>query len=204
MRATTFGLFFLAASAASAPALAQGSPPRADALIDQAVISEVRSWLETEIVRLSVESQNARYAGIDLPRIEALDQQWVAERNAADKPLIAATLSSPLSVYLTRIQARALGLYVEVFVTDANGLNVGQSAITSDYWQGDEAKFQKTFPFGPDAVFVDEPEWDEDMRIWRAQLNLTVTDPAGATPIGAATVEINLTELMRRNAVVGG
>ncbi|WP_372424884.1 hypothetical protein [Salinarimonas chemoclinalis] len=204
MRAQTFGLALLAAGAASTPALAQGSPPRADLLIDDAVIADVRSWLEQEIVRLSVESQNERYAGIDAARITALDAQWVEERASADKPLIAATLSSPLSVYLTRVQAGALGLFVEVFVTDAYGLNVGQSAITSDYWQGDEAKYQKTFPFGPNAVFIDEPEWDEEMRIWRAQLNLTVTDASRTTPIGSATVEINLTELMRRNGFVGG
>lgn len=203
MRGTTLCLL-LATTAASAPALAQGAPPRSAALIDEAVIAEVRSWLETEIVRLSVESQNARHAGADAARIEALDATWRAEREAADKPLIAATLSSPLSVYLTRIQAQSYGLYYELFVVDANGLNVGQSGVTGDYWQGDEAKFQETYPLGPDAVFIDEPEWDEDLRIWRAQLNLSVADETGARAIGAATVEINLSELMRRSAVVGG
>ena len=137
------------AATASLPALAQGVPPDPQRLIGPAVVAEVRDFLETEIVRLSVESQNERYEGMDLSRIEALDRQWVAEREASDKPLIAATLSSPLSVYLTRVQARALGLYVEIFITDEHGLNVGQSAITSDYWQGDEAKFQKTFPSAP-------------------------------------------------------
>ncbi len=186
------------------PAVAQGAPPDAARLIDAAVIADVRSWLETDIVRLSVQSQNARHADVDSARIEALDQQWVAEREAADKPLIAATLSSPLSVYLTRVQAQAQGVYYEVFVTDDKGLNVGQSAITSDYWQGDEAKFQKTFPISADAVFIDEAEWDGQLNIWRAQLNLTIADESGSQAIGAATIEINLTELMRRQAVIGG
>ncbi|HMB09704.1 hypothetical protein [Saliniramus sp.] len=186
------------------PAVAQGAPPDAARLIDSAVIDDVRSWLETDIVRLSVQSQNARYADVDSARVEALDQQWVAERDAADMPLIAATLSSPLSVYLTRVQAQAQGLYYEVFVTDDKGLNVGQSAITSDYWQGDEAKFQKTFPLGADAVFIDEAEWDGELNIWRAQLNLTIADEGGNQAVGAATIEINLTELMRRQAVIGG
>src|SRR6056297_1020242 len=186
------------------PAVAQGAPPDAARLIDSAVIADVRSWLETDIVRLSVQSQNARYAAVESARVEALDQQWVAERDAADMPLIAATLSSPLSVYLTRVQAQAQGLYYEVFVTDDKGLNVGQSAITSDYWQGDEAKFQKTFPLGADAVFIDEAEWDGELNIWRAQLNLTIADEGGNQAVGAATIEINLTELMLRQAVIGG
>jgi hypothetical protein len=120
--------------------------------------------------------------------------------NRPSKPLIASTLSSPLSSYLTRVQAGALGLYTEIFVVDSNGLNVGQSAITGDYWQGDEAKFQNTFPNGPDAVFIDEAEWDEDRRIWRAQLNLSIPNQDGTQAIGAATVEVNLTELQRRGA----
>jgi hypothetical protein len=81
---------------------------------------------------------------------------------------------------------------------DQNGLNVGQSSITKDFWQGDEAKFQKTFQVSKDAIFIDDPEWDDEAKIWRAQVNFTLTDPSGATPIGAATVELNLTELARR------
>ncbi|CAN0602134.1 unnamed protein product, partial [Ectocarpus sp. 12 AP-2014] len=113
-------------------------------------------------------------------------------------PLISATLSTPLSSYLTRIQASALGLYTEMFIVDAKGLNVGQSAITGDYWQGDEAKYENTFLVGPDAVFIDEAEWDEDWQIWRAQLNLSIPNEDGTRAIGAATIEVNLTELARR------
>lgn len=204
MRASALALFLTGALVAPLAASAEGAPPNARALIGPAVIADVRSWLDAEIVRLSVESQNERYATVDAAQIEVLDRQWRAEREAADKPLIAATLSSPLSVYLTRIQARSLGLYAEVFVTDDKGLNVGQSSITSDFWQGDEAKYQKTFPLGVDAVFVDDPEWDDELKVWRAQLNLTVSDATGRTPIGSATIEINLTELMRRSAAISG
>lgn len=182
---------------------AQDAAPDPHVLIDDAVIADARDFLETEIVRLSVTNQNERHADIDDDDIQMLDRQWRTERETADMPLIATTLSSPLSVFLTRVQAQALGLYVEIFVTDDKGLNVGQSAITSDYWQGDEAKFQKTFPVGPDAVFIDAAEWDDAQKIWRAQLNLTVTDATGARPLGAATIEINLTELMRRKAAIG-
>ena len=63
----------LAAFAMSAmapfPAVAQGTPPDAARLIDSVVIADVRNWLETEIVRLSVQSQNARHADVDSARI---------------------------------------------------------------------------------------------------------------------------------------
>lgn len=177
---------------------ANQSPPNVKALLTDNFIRETRSWLANPIVELSIKAQNERRGSLSQSDIDDLDKQWRNERKIEDKPLISATLSAPLSVFLLRVQAENLGLYTEIFVMDANGLNVGQSAITGDYWQGDEAKFQKTFPVGPNAVFIDEPEWDEDRKIWRAQLNLTLADQKSDHAIGAATVEVNLTELQRR------
>jgi hypothetical protein len=77
-------------------------------------------------------------------------------------------------------------------------LNAGQSAITSDFWQGDEAKFQKTFPEGPTAIFIDEPEINKDSGTENVQVNMSITDGTGA--VGTVTVEVNLTELRRRQA----
>lgn len=189
---------FVLALAASMSAQAEPKMPDVGVLITPAVISDIQGWLKNEIVTVSIEAQNKRFSTLTQPGIDALDEQWKKERDSADKPLIAATLSNPLSVYLNRIQGRALGLYVEVFVMDHNGLNVGQSSVTSDFWQGDEAKFQKTFPVGKDTIFVDEPEWDDEAKIWRVQVNFSIAKEGADKPIGAATVELNLTELERR------
>ncbi len=168
-------------------------------LISDAFIAEMRDWLQKPVVQISIEAQNSRYKDVQQADIDALDKRWREEREQETQPLVAAVLSSPLSNYLTQIQAMSGGLYTEIFVVDSKGMNVGQSSVTSDYWQGDEAKFQKTFPIGADAVFIDEPELNEDTKTWRAQVNMTVVDAANK-PIGAITVEVNLTELARRQA----
>ncbi len=188
------GLLCLTGSAA----LAQPPAPNAQSLITPALISDMRQWIETDIVRISIKAQNDRLKKLPQDEIDALDKQWRAERESDDKPLIAATLSNPLSIYLTRLQGKSLGLYAEIFVMDQNGLNVGQSSITGDFWQGDEAKFQKTYDVSADALFIDEPEWDDGAKIWRGQVSFTVTDEGA--PIGAVTMEVNLTELERRTA----
>ena len=174
----------------------EAAPPTS--LINEKVIASVRQWSETPIVIDAVKAANAAHATLAQAEIDTLDKTWRAETKVEDQPLIAAVMVHPLSSYLIRIQARGLGLYSEVFVMDNKGLNVGQSSVTSDYWQGDEAKYQKTYAVGPDAVFIDEPEFDEDTKTWRAQLNLTLIDPAAKQAIGAITVEFNLTELERR------
>ena len=81
---------------------------------------------------------------------------------------------------------------------DDKGLNVGQSSISSDYWQGDEDKWQKTFLAGADAIFIDVPEFDPGLKVNVVQINMSVDDPVTKKPIGAATFQINLTEMQCR------
>lgn len=187
----------LSPQSASAKAELPGDP---GTLITDEMIQEVREWLANPVVALSINSQNELRKGMSQDEIDAADTQWRAEREADDQPLVAAILTNPLSSYLTQIQARSGGLFAEIFVTDAVGLNVGQSSITSDFWQGDEAKFQNTFPKGPDAVFIDEAEYNEGSDSWRSQLNLTMSN-ADRQPIGAVTIEVNLNELARRRGL---
>lgn len=174
-------------------------PGDPNTLITDAVIRDVREWLANPVVELSINSQNRLRKNMTQAEIDAADQQWLAEREAEDQPLVAAILTNPLSSYLTQIQARSGGLFAEIFVMDALGLNVGQSSITSDFWQGDEGKFQNTYPNGPDAVFIDEAEYNEDSDTWRSQLNMTMSN-AQRQPIGAVTIEVNLNELARRSS----
>lgn len=177
---------------------ASAAPPVSTDIITPDFVEGLRQKLQQPVTILSVTASNANHEGVQQAEIDKLDNAWKTEAKSDDEPLIAEILSSPLSSYLLYTQAKSAGLFTEIFITDKFGLNVGQSSVTSDYWQGDEDKFLKTFAIGPDAVFIDKPEYDEDTKTWRAQVNLTIVDPATKTAIGAATAEINLTELQRR------
>ncbi|NIY77168.1 hypothetical protein HED22_16060 [Thalassospira sp. HF15] len=195
------GVLMAAVLAAPHAAFAKADlPGDPNALITDQFIRDVREWLANPVVALSITSQNKLRTDMTQDQIDAADQQWRAEREAEDQPLVAAILTNPLSSYLTQVQARSGGMYAEIFVMDAVGLNVGQSSITSDFWQGDEAKFQNTYPNGPDAVFIDEAEYNENADAWLAQLNMTMSD-ADRQPIGAVTIEVNLNELARRRGL---
>ena len=200
MRAAA-SLLMLAALCAQATAqqtASATSPAVSTSIITPEFVQGLRDKLQQPVTILSVLASNKNHEGIQQGEIDKLDAAWKTEAKSDDEPLIAEILSSPLSSYLLYMQAKSAGLFTEIFIMDKFGLNVGQSSVTSDYWQGDEAKFQKTFAVGPDAVFIDEPEYDEGTKTWRAQVNLTIVDPATKAAIGAATAEINLTELQRR------
>ncbi|MCA1242291.1 hypothetical protein LC092_07565 [Stappia stellulata] len=198
MRSASFGLLFCLVFSGEADALGAGTAPDASGLLDPITMGKMIDLVGHDVVQLMVSNQNRKYESLQEDEIKLLDEQWVQERARTDQPLVAATLSNPLSAYLTRIQAESRGAILEIIVMDRYGLNVGQSQITSDYWQGDEAKFQKTFLVGTDAVFVDEAEWNSEYGIWHTQLNFTLSHPETGQPIGAATIEVNLTELTRR------
>ena len=182
-------------------AAAKPTPPDAAKLITPQVVAEVKKLVSQPVTVISIGASNDAHAAIDQAGIDKLDGEWKSESKVDKQPLIAEMLSSPLSNYLLYLQAQSAGLYTEMFVMDNKGLNVGQSSVTSDYWQGDEAKYQKTFLIGPDATFIDEPEFNDDTKTWRVQFDFTIVDPASGKPIGAAAIEMNLTELARRQAL---
>jgi hypothetical protein len=166
-----------------------------DPMLRDLVASQLRAIAQDSAVVAAIQAQNAAHAALTQAEIDSLDLQWRAETGAADRPLISKVLGNALSAYLKQALEHGQGVYTEIFVMDDKGLNVGQSDVTSDYWQGDEDKWQKTFPVGADAVFVDEVEKDESTQQLQSQVSFSIVDPATNTAIGAITFGINLDEL---------
>ncbi len=157
--------------------------------------STVKQWISNSTVIEAVKAQNAKHAGISQADIDKMDKDWRAQTDAGSKPMIDAILGNALSAFLAEQKNSAGGLVTEIFVMDNRGLNVGQSDVTSDYWQGDEAKWQKTYSAGPGAIFVDEVEMDESTQTFQSQLSMSIVDPASGQVIGAITVGINVDAL---------
>ncbi len=143
----------------------------------------------------AVKAQNGETADYDQGKIDELDKTWRAETDAVDQPMIDAVLDNELSGFLAGLQESSDGLFTEIFVMDAKGLNVGQSDVTSDYWQGDEAKWKETFGAGKDSVHVSELEEDDSTQLLQSQVSVPVVDPASGAPIGAVTFGVNVEKL---------
>lgn len=165
--------------------------------VPSSVVAQIKSWASKPLVVESIKKQNGKNASLSQAEIDRLDKQWRAETKATDQPLISSILTNALSAYLKDVKADAAGLYTEIFVMDNKGLNVGQSDVTSDYWQGDEAKWKKTFQNGPDGVLIDEVEFDESSQTYQSQVSVSIVDPATGRTIGAVTVGVDV-------GVVGG
>lgn len=162
------------------------------AAVEKYVHANVMAWLNDKAVIDAIKAQNAAHETLSQADVEKLDKEWRAQVDGDDKPLINKTLGNELSKFLSEKKEASQGLITEIFVMDNKGLNVGQSDVTSDYWQGDEAKWQKTFQAGPDAIFVDEVEKDESTQQLQVQVSVSIKDPETGNAIGAVTLGISV------------
>ncbi|MEX0407918.1 hypothetical protein ABGN05_19860 [Aquibium sp. LZ166] len=156
------------------------------------VNANVLPWLSDPLIVKAINDQNAANASLGQAEIDTLDQKWRAETEAGSHPMIDEVLGNALSKFLAARQEESAGMIAEAFVMDDKGLNVGQSAVTSDYWQGDEAKWQKSYGAGAGAIFVDDVEKDESTQALQSQVSIAISDPATDKVIGAITLGINV------------
>lgn len=139
----------------------------------------------------AVNAQNSRTADLSEAEIIDLDDAWRAEVGSASTPMIDSVLKTSASDLLREHVSASGGLITELFVMDQHGLNVASSGVTSDYWQGDEAKFQETHGAGTEELHVSEVEFDESAQTYQGQVSYILTDPATGAPIGAVTVGLS-------------
>jgi hypothetical protein len=131
----------------------------------------------------------ASNAVVETPeQIRRRDATWIANpRDALRKAIVQLPCSGKV-----RELVKADTLVVEAFVMNDRGTLVCSLAETSDYWQGDEPKWQKTFVEGRDA-FVEEPAFDASTGKYAIQVSVPVSD-AGKR-IGAVTLTLKLHRL---------
>jgi hypothetical protein len=146
----TFMLSALLAVSVCLPALPRFAGP-ADELIEGyfAELKELAAEIveQDALLELVMDANDANNA-LDNDDIAELDQKWID----GDEALHDAVLSNALTDFLkARIEA-AGGRIGEIIVMDDKGLNVAAWPATSDYLQGDEDKFQKTYDSGTGAV----------------------------------------------------
>ncbi len=136
-----------------------------------------------KVIVKAVKAQNKK--GMTLNDIKAMDKKWKAEKGLADyqKALIDNECGQRL-----RELWRGSTYIAEIFVMDNMGANVCMTEKTGDYWQGDEAKFVKSFNGARGAVFVDEVELMDVIKVEVSQVSVPVIHKGEA--IGAITIGV--------------
>ncbi|KAF0248776.1 MAG: hypothetical protein FD167_1821 [bacterium] len=159
--------------------------------VQQAITNQIKlieKWGKDPAIIKSITSQNKKK--VTLSEIQAIDKTWMAATGIND---FMKNLMSNLSAQRLKRLARS-HLYAEVFVMDDQGALVAMTKKTSDYWQGDEAKWKKAFNDGKGATFVDLPQYDKSTDSILVQVSLPIKNTSGAA-IGTITVGLNIDRL---------
>ncbi|KAA2316338.1 hypothetical protein DL237_08890 [Pseudooceanicola sediminis] len=177
----------LALTVLAAPVMANDYEPSMRDYLE----SEILLWAFDPTLIEAVRAQNARLGHLSQDRINQMDLDWRAQVGTSHHPLVDEVLMSPAADFLSQQVEESAGVISEVFIMDSNGMNVAASSATSDYWQGDEAKFIETYDVGTGAVHVGDVEFDESVQAYLGQISISLTDPDTQEVIGAITVGLN-------------
>lgn len=142
-----------------------------------------------EVFVAEATAQNAKAVSLD--DIKAADKAWSDAEE--ELPAQKEKLSNACALEVKKVLA-GIPAVVEAFVMDNQGANVGQNALTSDYWQGDEDKWQKSFNGGKGGIDVGKVKFDKSANTNIQQVSLPVI-AADGTVVGAVTFGINTDKL---------
>lgn len=122
------------------------------------------------IVR-AVRSQNNEQ--LSMETIQQRDSEWrsTQQENALQRSIGHSRASQVLKTIVERNPA-----FNEAFATDNQGANVAMYPTTSDYWQGDEDKWIKSFNDGDGKQWIGDIEVDESTGTAAVQVSVPIFD----------------------------
>lgn len=147
--------------------------------------------LRQTVVVESVKVQNKKKMSMEV--IQSIDLEW--KKTAGISAIMKTYLFNDCAKKLREIQSN-FKYIAEIFVMDNQGAIVCETDITSDFWQGDEDKWKKSFLNGG-ADFIDKPKFDESTQAYLVQVSLPIFEDQKRKlkPVGAVTIGIDLDEL---------
>lgn len=205
----------LAVGAGAALAQDKEKAMPSDAVVNYAKEFVAKNLTGNEKLNEAIKASTANTKKYSFEDVTVVDSQWRVAKSGADKEkkaasalaelapdkdiaahtkagedLIKAARENDTSKWLTELQEKAepKGAITEIFVMDGWGWNVAQTGGTSDYYQGDEGKWQKTFAVGKDGIEVLPIEEEDGIKY--AHVSLPIMD--GDKAIGAVTVGVDV------------
>lgn len=125
----------------------------------------------------------------NLSEIMNLDVQWRAMAPERHSPLAKHIAGLDASIAMTKWQKNHQALVNEVILTNNIGTVAAMSHLTTDFWQGDEAKFTAHIDGKADDVYISPIYYDESTARFQIIVSIPIVDqkywqPAGVLILG--------------------
>jgi hypothetical protein len=148
----------------------------------------VERWASDPIVVEAVREANENLRS--MRQIEVIDALWQATRGV--NRFIRDVIDHPAAERLRELRSSNPELQ-EAFLTDRLGANIATTNKTSDFYQGDEAKFTEAYNDGAGSIYIGKIARDESIQSFSVQIGVPVMDEGRA--IGVLVVTVNAEKL---------
>ena len=132
--------------------------------------SFILNWSFNPIIIKALKNRNMNPQS--LKTIKKIDADWIKNDNLKlKKELQTNEVGKFLKDKIINNQ-----LYTEAFLCDKKGAIVGLYPVTTDYWQGDEDKFIKSYNSGQGTIFYGPLRYDKSAKAHSIQVSVPVKD----------------------------
>lgn len=124
--------------------------------------------------------------------LKVINRQWIEEFAKGNIAFSKTIVNQEASKILKQYQTENEELLSEIMVMDNRGYNVAVTDMTSDYWQGDEDKFKKTFNKSPQTIFIEKIEYDASSKHFQVNVSSKIINPETNEAIGVITMGVDV------------
>ena len=143
----------------------------------QSSVDQMRALALSPQIIEAVETANDAAASRSSSEVQAIDRAWQNGDSEVDA-FVQRLATNGVSQQLRSFQ-ETFPEQVEVFVTDAEGLNVGMTNRLGDYVQSDEEWWTSAYNNGEGAVYVGQVEYEESADAYAMNVGVPVRTAQG-------------------------
>ena len=149
------------------------------------VLPTLEAWGRNPVLVKAVKAHNGEKLTLDT--IKKTDEEWQATSGV--DAFMKELMSNFAAKELQKLEATMPFLF-ECFLMGDQGENIAMTNKTSDYWQGDEEKFTKSFNAGKGQIRIGKVKFDSSAQAYQVQVSIPVKE--GAATIGVIIIGVNL------------
>lgn len=157
---------------------------------------KIERWKRLPKLEEFLKTQNQKNERLKQATILERDKKWRKAFAENDFSYPIGLIDQELSAHLREIKKQSMDMITEIIITDERGLNLAISDMTSDYWQGDEAKFIEAFGKPVSALYFSDIIYDESTRRFQIHLSVPLFTEQNLTPLGVMIFGVDVEKIL--------
>jgi ABC-type amino acid transport substrate-binding protein len=164
--------------------------------IKELLTRKIERWKRLPKLEALLKERNLKSRRFSKQEIAERDKKWMEAFIQNDFSYSINLVDQEMSAQLREIKKQSQDMITEIIVTDARGLNVAISDMTSDYWQGDEDKFIEAFSKPANTMHFGEISYDESTKRFQLHLSVPLYTEEKFEPLGVMVFGVDVEKVL--------